>query len=125
MTPFGPVTNPTQTSEWRQAGGNPMIYEQIMTQKMMAAQQKAQNQQYQAMLKQQKAFQKWTKEQAAKKAKGQPVDPAYQQMLDNEAQAKAAAEARAARAAAKKEKKRTPARKAASPDSETTKAKAE
>ena len=102
-----------------------MIYEQIMMQKMMAAQQKAQNQQYQAMLKQQQAFQKWTKDQAARKAKGQPVDPAYQQMLDNETQYKAAMEARAARAAAKKEKKRHPAKQASSSSSATEKSKAE
>ncbi len=105
MTPYGPMTNPTQSAEWRQAGGNPMIYEQIMEQKMMQAQEKAMQQEYQAMQKQQQAFQKWVKEQKAKKDKGQPVDPAYQRMLDHEAEYKAAIEARANKAAAKKAKK--------------------
>ena len=109
MTPYGPMTNPTQSAEWRQAGGNPMIYEQIMEEKMMVAQQKAMQQEYQAMQKQQQAYQKWFKEQQAKKAKGQPVDPAYQRMLDQEAEYKAAIEARAIKAAAKKAARKTKA----------------
>jgi hypothetical protein len=105
MTPYGPVSNPTQSPEWRQAGGNPMIYEQIMMQKMMAAEQKQMQQQYQALQKQQQAYEKWLKEQKAKKDKGQPVDPAYQQLLDAQARYKADAEAYAAKVAARKTKK--------------------
>jgi len=110
MTPYGPMTNPTQSPEWRQAGGNPMIYEQIMMQKMMAAQQKEMQKQYQALQKQQQAYEKWLKEQKAKKDKGQPVDPAYQQLLDNQARFKAELEARAAKTAAKKSKKSSSAK---------------
>lgn len=106
MTPYGPVANPTQSPEWRQAGGNPMIYQQLIEQKMMVAQQKAMQQQYQAMQKQQQAYEKWVKEQKAKKDKGQPVDLAYQQMLDQKAQVEAAVEARAAKLAALREKKK-------------------
>ena len=104
MSVDGPVFNPTQTPEWRQAGGNLMVYQQIMEQKMMVAQQKQMQQNYQAMVKQQQAYDKWIKDQKAKKEKGKPVDPAFQQMLDQEAQFKAAQEARAARIAAKKAK---------------------
>lgn len=100
----GPVFNPTQTPEWRQAGGNLMVYQQIMEQKMMVAQQKQMQQNYQAMVKQQQAYDKWLKDQKAKKEKGKPVDPAFQQMLDQEAQFKAAQEARAARVAARRAK---------------------
>jgi len=35
MTAFGPVYNPTMSPEWRMAGGNPVVYEQIMHMKMM------------------------------------------------------------------------------------------
>jgi len=103
MTPYGPVANPTQSAEWRQAGGNPIIYQQIMEQKLLAAQQKEMQKEWQALQKQKQAYDKWLKEQKTKKDKGQPVDPAYQQMLDREAQYKAAVEARAARATAKVE----------------------
>src|SRR6478735_6430623 len=102
MTPFGPVYNPTQSAEWRQAGGNPEIYNQILQQKMMAAQQKAMEAEYKAALKQQQAYEKWLKDQKARKDKGQPVDPAYQRLLDLDAQQKAALKARAERAVAKK-----------------------
>ena len=104
MSVDGPVYNPTQTPEWRQAGGNLAVYQQIMEQKMLVAQQKQTQQNYQAMVKQQQAHDKWIKDQKAKKEKGKPVDPAFQQMLDQEAQFKAAQEARAARIAAKKAK---------------------
>ncbi|MDB5349912.1 MAG: hypothetical protein JWN86_1159 [Planctomycetota bacterium] len=104
MTPYGPMSNPTQSAEWRQAGGNPYIYEQMMQQKMMAAQQKVQQQEYQKLVKQQQAYEKWFKEQKAKKDKGQPVDPAFQRMLDQDAQVKAAIKARAERKKAQKAK---------------------
>ncbi len=107
MTPYGPVVNPTSTPEWRQAGGNPMIYEAIMEQKAAAARQKLMQQQAAAMQKQRQAFEKWAK---AKKDKGQSVDPEYQQMLDQEPQIKAAAEARAARASSRKTHKAAPAK---------------
>lgn len=117
MSVDGPVYNPALSPEWRQAGGNPMIYQQIMQQKYLAAQQKQMQKEAEALRKQQQAYEKWLKEQKAKKDKGQPVDPAYQQMLDQEAQYKAAVEARAARAAAKKAKKSAPAKKAAKAES--------
>ena len=54
MTPYGPVFNPTQTPEWRQAGGNPVVYQQIMMQKMAAAEQAAFQKQWAAYQKQMK-----------------------------------------------------------------------
>jgi ATPase subunit of ABC transporter with duplicated ATPase domains len=54
MSPYGPIYNPTQTPEWRQAGGNYEVWEQIMMQKM-AAQEQA------AFQKQLAAYQKWAK----------------------------------------------------------------
>jgi len=54
MTPYGPVYNPTQTPEWRQAGGNYAVWQQIMMQKMAAQEQAAFQKelaQYQKMLK--------------------------------------------------------------------------
>ena len=114
MTPYGPVTNPTSTPEWRQAGGNPIVYQAIMDQKAAIAREKLMQQQAQAMQrqqqaarKQQQAYDKWIKDQKANKEKGKPVDPAYQRMLDQQTQVKAAADARAARAAAKKTKKKS------------------
>ena len=77
MTPDGPVWNPTQTPEWRQAGGNMEVYQMIMQQKMFQAQLKQQQQ----LIKQQQAFQKWMKDQKAKKDKGQPYDKAYDQVV--------------------------------------------
>jgi hypothetical protein len=82
MTPYGPMYNPTQSPEWRQSGGNPYVYQQLMQQKAMMYQQKAMQQQYQAMQKQQQAFEKWMKEQKAKKDKGQPYDPQYDKIVD-------------------------------------------
>lgn len=112
MTPFGPVTNPTQTKEWRLAGSNPVAYQAMMDQKAAAARQKAAQKeaqalqkQQQAVQKQQQAFEKWLKDQKSKKEKGKPVDPAYQRMLDEEGRVKAAAEARAARASARRPKR--------------------
>lgn len=52
MTPFGPVYN-TSSPEWKMSGGNPMVYEQIMEQKMMMMQQQAMQKQQQLLLKQQ------------------------------------------------------------------------
>jgi hypothetical protein len=81
QTPYGPVFNPAQSREWQQAGGNPMVYQQMMRQRMQQAQQKAQQQQYQALQKQQAAFNKWYSEQKAKRDKGQPTDPAFDRMF--------------------------------------------
>jgi hypothetical protein len=64
MTPFGPVYNPALSPEWRQAGGNPIIYEQIMQQKALIQQQKL-------MMQQQQAYNKYQQELAKqKKANG-------------------------------------------------------
>ena len=52
MTPFGPVYN-TNSPEWRQAGGNPIVYQQIMEQKMMMQQQQMYMKQQQLYMKQQ------------------------------------------------------------------------
>ena len=113
MTPYGPVRNLTSTPEWRQAGGNPIIYQRIMEEKYQLAQEKAMKPQIQAMIKQQKAYEKWLADQKAKKEKGKPVDPEFQRMLDEEARMKAANEARAERAAAKKAKRSPAAKRAA------------
>lgn len=126
--PGSPAYNFTSSPEWRQAGGNYGLYLQIMEQKAMMAQQKAMQAEYkeyqkqlQAAQKQQAAYEKWIKDQQAKKEKGKPVDPAYQQMLDEEARYKAAVEARAARIAAKKTKKKPAAKpKTESPPAEKT-----
>ncbi|HEV3167549.1 MAG TPA: hypothetical protein VGZ22_26310 [Isosphaeraceae bacterium] len=57
MTPFGPAYDPTT---YRQAGYNPFVYEQLMEQKMMMAEQ-------QAMLKQQQMLQKMQQQNAKNK----------------------------------------------------------
>lgn len=57
MTPFGAAYDPTT---WREAGYNPIIYEQLMEQKMIVAQQKA-------MLKQQQMLQKMQQQNAKNK----------------------------------------------------------
>ena len=96
-SPHGPVFNPTLTPEWKEAGGNPLIYQQIMREKLAIAQQKAMQKQYQAMQKQaqamqkqQAAFTKWYTEQAEKKEKGEETDPAFEAMFgDKAAEAKA------------------------------------
>ena len=113
QTPWGPEQNITQSAEWRQAGGNMEVYQQIMYQKYMAAQQKEMDKVYQANVKQQQAFQKWVKDQAAKKAKGQPTDPAYDRMVAYEEQQQKAMDAQAAKAAARAAAKKKPAKKAA------------
>lgn len=59
MTANGPVYNPTQTPEWRQAGGNYAVWEQIMMNKMAAAEQAA-------FQKQMVAYQKMMKAQGVK-----------------------------------------------------------
>lgn len=108
MSGEGPVFNPALSPEWRQAGGNPMLFEQLMEQKMMMAQQKAMAEQQKAIQKQAKAFQKWLKENQAREAKGQPVDPQYT-LMKRQQQAIAAAPARhAALVATKKRHKSTP-----------------
>jgi hypothetical protein len=81
QTPYGPVFNPTLSPEWRQAGGNPMVYQQIMRQRQMLAQQKAMQGQAKAMQKQQDAFNKWYSEQKAKRDKGEPTDAAFERMF--------------------------------------------
>lgn len=53
MTPFGPVYN-TGSPEWKMAGGNPLIYEQIMEQKAMQQQQMLLMKQEQELLKMRK-----------------------------------------------------------------------
>ena len=116
MSVGGPVFNPTQTPEWRQAGGNIEVYEQLMMQKQYQAEQK----QYQAMLHQRQAHQKWLKGQAARKAKGQPVDPAYTQMLAQEELLRKQQEEQAAKLAAKKARAKRPTKaKAKTPTSAT------
>ncbi len=123
QTPWGPEQNVTQSAEWRQAGGNLEVYQQIMYQKYMAAQQKQMDKENQEYVKQQQAFQKWVKEQAAKKAKGQPTDPAYDRMIAIQEQEQKAMEAQAAKAAAKAAKKK-PAKKASTKASTNAPAKA-
>lgn len=133
ITADGPVTNFTQTPEWRQAGGNYGVYLQIMERKMMLARRKAMEaeskatqrqfqamqKQYQAAQKQQAAFQKWVDEQNTKKKQGKPVDPAFQAMLDEEARYRAAAEARAARVSSKKSPRKRPSTAPKSPTGES------
>ncbi len=85
-TAYGPVYNPALSPEFRQAGGNPYAYQQLLQRKLMAQQQ-------QAMMKQQQAYMKWYKDQQSRKAKGQPTDPAFNQMESMEQQREAAFEA--------------------------------
>ena len=55
MTSYGPAFNPALTPEWRQAGGNPDVYQQIVMQKMAAAEQAAFQKQFTEYQKQMKA----------------------------------------------------------------------
>jgi hypothetical protein len=77
VSAFGPVYNPSMSAEYRLWASNPEAYEQLMMQRQYQYEQKLQ-QNYQ---KQQQAFQKWLKSQKAKKDKGQPTDPAYDQIM--------------------------------------------
>jgi len=83
MTPFGPVYNPTQTPEYRLFARNPAAYQQLMMERMARVNYRQQQQ----LLKQQQAFEKWLKQQKARKDKGQPTDPAYDQLLKMQEQA--------------------------------------
>jgi hypothetical protein len=89
-TPYGTFTNPTMTPEWRQAGGNPVVYQQMMRRKMEGLQRQNMQKAYQDMRKQQEAFQKWYKEQKALKDKGKPTDPMFDQVLASQAAQEAA-----------------------------------
>lgn len=73
MTPFGPIYTPRGA------------------QQIMLRQQRAMAQQYQQMQRQRQAFDKWLKTQKAKKDKGQPTDPMYDQYLRMQAEQQAAA----------------------------------
>src|SRR5437763_10208444 len=53
QSPFGPLYD-TRSPEWRMAGGDMMLYEQIMEQRMMLREQQMWMKQQQMMLKQQK-----------------------------------------------------------------------
>lgn len=74
MSVFGPTYNPTMSPEYRLYLSDPEAYEQLMMQRQFQYQQ-------QIYQKQQQVFQKWLKDQKAKKDKGQPTDPAYEQYL--------------------------------------------
>jgi hypothetical protein len=50
VSPFGPIYN-TNSPEWKMAGGNPLIYEQIMEEKMLMQQQQMLLKQQQQMMK--------------------------------------------------------------------------
>ena len=72
MTPFGPMYDPTL---WRQAGGNPYVYDQLLQQRMMMVQQRAMMQQERMLQKQQRQQSAAPKSKAANrpqatKAKG-------------------------------------------------------
>jgi len=62
MTPFGPAYDPTTM---RQAGYNPLVYDQLMQEKMIIAQQKALIKQQQMMQKMQKNSKNQKKADAA------------------------------------------------------------
>jgi hypothetical protein len=53
MTPFGPLYN-TNSAEWKNSGGNPILYQQLMEQKMLLQQQQMYLHQQQAAAKAQK-----------------------------------------------------------------------
>jgi hypothetical protein len=59
QSPFGPLYD-TRSPEWRMAGGDMMLYQQIMEQKMMLRQQQMFMKQQQLLMKQQKSGQKGT-----------------------------------------------------------------
>jgi hypothetical protein len=61
MTADGPAYNPALTPEWRQAGGNYAVWEQIMMNKMAAQEQAAFQKQLAAYQKQVAAYQKQLK----------------------------------------------------------------
>jgi len=60
-TPFGSAN--MNSPEWRQSGGNIMVYQQIMMQKQMLLQQRAMMRQQQEFLRQQKMQEKYLKQQ--------------------------------------------------------------
>src|SRR3954468_15408224 len=59
QSPFGPLYD-TRSPEWRMAGGDMMLYQQIMEQKMMLRQQQWFMKQQQLLMKQQKSGKKGT-----------------------------------------------------------------
>jgi hypothetical protein len=64
QSPFGPLYD-TRSPEWRMAGGDMMLYEQIMEQRMMLQQQQMLMKQQQMMLRQQKNAKKGTQPAAS------------------------------------------------------------
>lgn len=70
ITPFGPVYDPTTM---RQAGGNPMAYQQLLEQKMMLQQQQTMMRQQQAMMRQAQQSKAQAKKKTSDKA-GAGVD---------------------------------------------------
>ena len=64
QSPFGPLYD-TRSPEWRMAGGDMMLYQQIMEQKMMLRQQQMFMKQQQLLMKQQKSGKKGTQSGAA------------------------------------------------------------
>ena len=77
MGPDGPIFNPVMTPEYRQAGGNWEVYEQLMAQKMMQQQQK------EAMA-YQKQMDAYFKANPAAKKQMEAQQKAYQQALEKQ-----------------------------------------
>jgi hypothetical protein len=69
QSPFGPLYD-TRSPEWRMAGGDMMLYQQIMEQKMMLRQQQMFLKQQQLLMKQQKTGKKGTQPGAGLNAAG-------------------------------------------------------
>lgn len=81
MSVYGPIYNPTSSPEYRLWAGSPAAYERMV---MMRQQQMVMRQQqmYMKQMKQQQQyFKNWVKTQKARKAKGLPTDPDYDQYL--------------------------------------------
>jgi hypothetical protein len=69
QSPFGPLYD-TRSPEWRMAGGDMMLYQQIMEQKMMLRQQQWFMKQQQLLMKQEKTGKKGTQPGASLNAPG-------------------------------------------------------
>ena len=69
MTPFGELYN-TNSPEWRASGGNPLVYQQLVEQKMLMRQQQQELKQQQLM---QKQMQKGAKGKSVTSSGGLPA----------------------------------------------------
>lgn len=81
ISPYGPVYNPVMSPEYRLWVSNPAAYEQLMMYRQQQMMMKQQQAYMKEMKRERQVFDKWVKTQKARKDKGLPTDPDYDQYL--------------------------------------------